>query len=401
MSKIPTSTYRLKNFNMSLNNLKKEFISLYGNVSDAIFFSPGRVNLIGEHTDYNGGYVFPCALSYGTYLLVRKNNDNLIRFASTNFPTRFDVHLSKISVKQAGGAWVNYPLGVIDQFLKLNLSINGMDLLYSGNIPNGAGLSSSASIELVTSVMINSMFEGKLKMMEMVKLSQRAENNFVGVNCGIMDQFAVGMGKANHALALKCDTMEFNEVPLNLKGYKIVISNTNKRRGLADSKYNERRSECEKALELLNTEGKYNTLSDIDFSTFEKIKGRIRSEVLLRRAKHVITENKRVTDALNALNSNDLMFFGKLMNESHRSLKDDYEVTGIELDTLVDEAWQVDGVIGSRMTGAGFGGCTVSIVKSEVVDEFKTAVGEGYNRRTGLTADFYIADIGDGARRIE
>lgn len=386
---------------MNLNELKEKFKSLYGRDNEAIFFSPGRVNLIGEHTDYNGGYVFPCALSYGTYLLVSKNNDNVVRFASTNLSLKTEIAIPEINKKQEGDAWVNYPLGVIEQFARLNININGVDLLYSGNIPNGAGLSSSASIELVTSVMINDLFNGGLAMMEMVKLSQRAENQFVGVNCGIMDQFAVGMGKANHALALKCDTLKFDEVPLRLNGYKIVISNTNKRRGLADSKYNERRSECEKALEILNVEGKYHSLSDIDFDTFMKINNRLTNDVLLRRSKHVITENKRVTDAITALEHDDLKLFGELMNASHRSLRDDYEVTGSELDALVEEAWKVDGVIGSRMTGAGFGGCTVSIVCDKAVDDFIAKVGPAYEKRTGLKPDFYIADIGDGARRLE
>ncbi len=384
-----------------MNELKGKFKLLYGKESEAVLFSPGRVNLIGEHTDYNGGYVFPCALSYGTYLLARPNGENVVRFASTNLVLRAEIPLTELSQKQPEDAWINYPLGVIEQFAKLNIKIKGVDLLYSGNIPNGAGLSSSASIELATSVMINELYAGGLEMMDMVKLSQRAENQFVGVNCGIMDQFAVGMGKANHALALKCDTLKFDEVPLRLDGYKIVISNTNKRRGLSDSKYNERRSECEQALEILNKDGIYNSLSDIDFATFEQIKNRLSSDVLLHRAKHVITENKRVTDAIAALENDDLKLFGELMNASHRSLRDDYEVTGSELDALVEEAWKVNGVVGSRMTGAGFGGCTVSIVLEKVVDDFIAIVGPAYEKRIGLKPDFYIADIGDGARRLE
>jgi galactokinase len=386
---------------MDLKALKQQFSSLYGKESEAIFFSPGRVNLIGEHTDYNGGYVFPCALSYGTYLLVRQNNESVVRFASTNLDLKIGIPLTDLSKKQEGDAWVNYPLGVIEQFSKAGIHISGLDLLYSGNIPNGAGLSSSASIELVTSVMINDLFNGGLEMMEMVKLSQRAENQFVGVNCGIMDQFAVGMGKANHALALKCDTLKFDEVPLSLDGYKIVVSNTNKRRGLADSKYNERRSECEEALAVLNEEKIYQSLSDIDFAKFEQIKNRLVNDILLRRARHVITENQRVVDAIEALSKDDLKLFGELMNASHRSLRDDYEVTGDELDALVEEAWKIEGVLGSRMTGAGFGGCTVSIVDENVVDSFISKVGPAYEKRTGLKPDFYIADVGDGTRRIE
>lgn len=386
---------------MDLIQLKKQFSELYGNNADAVFFSPGRVNLIGEHTDYNGGYVFPCAITFGTYLLARKNNSNQVRFASTNMELKLDIPLDKLSTKQSNDAWVNYPLGVIDQFDQLGISVEGVDLLYSGNIPNGAGLSSSASIELVTSVMVNDFFDAKLEMMEMVKLSQRAENEFVGVNCGIMDQFAVGMGRANHALALKTDTLKYEAVPLKLDGYKIVISNTNKGRRLADSKYNERRSECEKALKEMNVEGKYETLSDIDFNTFNEIHGRLSDDVLLRRARHVITENQRVLDAMDALSKHNLVEFGQLMNASHVSLRDDYEVTGSELDALAEEAWKVEGVIGSRMTGAGFGGCTVSIVKEESVNVFIEQVGPAYKARTGLNAEFYIAEVGDGARRLE
>lgn len=386
---------------MDIKALKAQFSELYGTDAEAVFFSPGRVNLIGEHTDYNGGYVFPCALNYGTYLLVKKNADDVVRFASTNLELAVAIPLSDLSIKQPDGAWVNYPLGVVEQFAKKGITIGGLDLLYSGNIPNGAGLSSSASIELVTSVMINELYEAKLPMMEMVKLSQNAENQFVGVNCGIMDQFAVGMGRANHALALKCDTLKFEEVPLKLDGYKIVIGNTNKRRGLADSKYNERRSECEKALEEMNTEGKFSFLSDIDFEMFNQLYTNLSEEVLLRRARHVITENKRVVDAMSALAKNNLQEFGQLMNASHVSLRDDYEVTGFELDAMVEEAWRVEGVIGSRMTGAGFGGCTVSIVKEAAVDNFISVVGSAYEKRTGLKAEFYVAEVGDGARRLE
>lgn len=386
---------------MSTEALKKSFKDLYQKEAEALFFSPGRVNLIGEHTDYNGGYVFPCALNFGTYLLVRKNNEKVVRFASTNMDLKVDLSLDKLGELQPDGAWVNYPLGVIDQFAKKGTKVEGMDLLYSGNIPNGAGLSSSASIELVTSVLINDLFGGKLAMMDMVKLSQDAENQFVGVNCGIMDQFAVGMGKENHALALKCDTLKWEAVPLKLDGYKIVISNTNKRRGLADSKYNERRSECEQALAEMNTEGGFETLSDISFDRFNDLHSKLSKEVLLRRARHVITENQRVLDAMKALEQNNLAEFGQLMNASHVSLRDDYEVTGAELDALVEEAWRIDGVVGSRMTGAGFGGCTVSIVKEAAVDRFIAEVGPAYEKRTGLKPEFYIADVGDGARRLE
>lgn len=390
------------NKTMDLLALKENYKELYGKEADYLFFSPGRVNLIGEHTDYNGGYVFPCAINYGTYLLAGRNNGCGMRFASMNMELRADITCAALNQKQPGGAWVNYPLGVMHEFAKLGVKVEGLDLLYCGNIPNGAGLSSSASIEMVTSVMINELFnKGALEMMEMVKLSQRAENQFVGVNSGIMDQFAVGMGLTDHALALKCDTLEYQRVPLKLQGCRIVVSNTNKRRGLADSKYNERRAECEKALEEMNSDGSYKFLSDLDLNKFDSLKGKLSSDVLLRRARHVITENQRVLDAMAALENYDLAAFGNLMNASHVSLRDDYEVTGKELDALVEEAWKVEGVFGSRMTGAGFGGCTVSIVKEEAIDRFIEQVGKEYERRTGLKPDFYIAEVGDGARRLE
>jgi galactokinase len=387
---------------MDISALKSIFSEQYGTSEKPvkIYFAPGRVNLIGEHTDYNGGYVFPCALSFGTYLLVRMTDDSNIRFRSTNLNYTASIPVAEISEKK-GTEWVNYPLGVMNQLTAKGIEFQGMELLYSGNIPNGAGLSSSASIEMVTAVAMNDMYGSSLEMMDMVKLSQKAENEFVGVNCGIMDQFASGMGEKDHALALKCDTLEFEAVPIVLEGYKIVIANTNKRRGLADSKYNERRSECDKAVEYISKEKPINLLGDIDLAAFEKLQDAIPDETVKRRARHVVSENQRVIDALEALKTGDLKFFGSLMNASHDSLRDDYEVTGVELDTMVDEARKIDGVIGSRMTGAGFGGCTVNIVREDTIDTFKEQVGKNYKEKTSLQADFYIADIGDGAKRIE
>ncbi len=386
---------------MKLSDLKKEFNRIYGEGEASVFFSPGRVNLIGEHTDYNGGYVFPCALTFGTYLVIRKNNKGVVRFASLNFDFKDEIALDKLETKVADGAWVNYPLGVMQQFSKKGVAFVGMDLMYYGDIPNGAGLSSSASIELATAVAVNDLYACKLDMMEMVKIGQRAENQFVGVNCGIMDQFAVGMGQKNHAMALKCDTLKWTAVPLELGNYKIVIANTNKRRGLADSKYNERRGECEKAVEYLNKKKPIHFLGDINLAEFEDLKSAIPDEVVLRRARHVVSENQRVIDAIPALKAGDLIKFGQLMNASHDSLRDDYEVTGVELDTLVEEARKIKGVIGSRMTGAGFGGCTVSLVDAGSVDTFIKVVGENYKARTGLTPDFYVAEVGDGAGKVD
>jgi galactokinase len=386
---------------MNTEQLKEIFISLYGEDENLplLFFSPGRVNLIGEHTDYNGGYVFPCALSFGTYLVLRKNGKRLVRFATTNFDHRGEVGLDEPFEKE-GNSWINYPVGVLNEFRKAAKEIDGVDLLYSGDIPNAAGLSSSASIEMVTAFAMNEVFGFGLNRMELVKLSQKAENNFVGVNCGIMDQFASGMGAADHALFLNCDTLDYKRVPIKLEGMKIVIANTNKRRGLADSKYNERRSQCESAVEDIRREKKIRHLSDLSLDQFNELSYLISDETVRRRARHVITENHRTLEAIEALNQGDVEAFGRLMNQSHDSLRDDYEVTGKELDTLVEEARKVEGTIGSRMTGAGFGGCTVSIVREESVESFVRDVGKGYQARTGLKADFYVAEIGDGSKQI-
>jgi galactokinase len=386
---------------MNEEQLKDTFTSLYGAGDQDIrlYFSPGRVNLIGEHTDYNGGYVFPCALSFGTYLAVRINNQRLVRFATTNFDHRGEVKLDEPFEKE-GNSWFNYPVGVLNEFRKLAREVEGVDLLYSGDIPNGAGLSSSASIEMVTAYAMNDLFGFGFDRMDLVKLSQRAENQFVGVNCGIMDQFASGMGAEDHALFLNCDTLDYKRVPLKLDGMKIVIANTNKRRGLADSKYNERRAQCEAAVEALRTRKNIRYLSDLDLDEFHALSHLITDETQRRRAHHVISENARTLRAIDALNQGDIATFGTLMNQSHDSLRDDYEVTGTELDTLVEEARKAEGTIGSRMTGAGFGGCTVSIVKEDAVEQFIREVGAAYLERTGLTADFYVAEIGDGSKRI-
>jgi galactokinase len=387
---------------MNTAQLKETFTGLYGTNDNMVtlYFSPGRVNLIGEHTDYNGGYVFPCALSFGTYLAVRKNGLRKVRFATTNFDHRGEVNLDEPFEKE-GKSWINYPVGVLNEFRKKAREIEGVDMLFSGDIPNGAGLSSSASIEMVTAFAMNELFSFGFDRMDLVKLSQNAENQFVGVNCGIMDQFASGMGAADHALFLNCDTLDYERVPLKLKGMKIVIANTNKRRGLADSKYNERRAQCESAVEALQTEKDIRHLSDLNLEEFSALSHLITDETEKKRARHVITENTRTLGAIEALNQDDLLSFGQLMNQSHDSLRDDYEVTGKELDTLVEEARKIEGTIGSRMTGAGFGGCTVSIVKEEQVETFIREVGKGYHERTGLKADFYVAEIGDGSKQID
>ncbi len=385
---------------------KKELLTKFNEVfgyqnseETDIYFSPGRVNLIGEHTDYNGGYVFPCALDFGTYLAVRKNQKDVYRFATTNFDQRGEVIIHQ-EFKKKDNHWYNYPLGVISEFRKLKIDFEGLDFLFSGEIPNGAGLSSSASIETVTAYALDQIFKLKTDKMELVKLCQRAENQFVGVNCGIMDQFAVTMGKEEHALFLNCATLDYELVPIKMEGYSLIISNTNKRRGLADSKYNERRGQCESAVEVLSEYKRIENLSELGFAEFMNRSSMIKDPVIFSRAKHVISENKRVLDAIEALKANDLELFGRLMNESHDSLRDDYEVTGNELDTLVEEARAIEGVLGSRMTGAGFGGCTITLIRDEALEDFKVRVGKNYFDRTGLVADFYTANIGDGVKKI-
>ncbi|MFA8435230.1 MAG: galactokinase [Marinifilaceae bacterium] len=384
---------------MDIENLKQQFTALYGEGECKIYFAPGRVNLIGEHVDYNGGRVFPCALSYGTYLAVRERKDDSIFFASENFEYKIRVTTDKIC--KGNEEWVKYPMGVMEQFQKRGFQLKGMELLLAGDIPNGAGLSSSASVELVTSVALNELTGANLDQVELVKLSQKAENEFVGVNCGIMDQFAVGMGVHNHAIALDCNSLDYDLVPLEMEGYKLVIANTNKRRGLADSKYNERRSECESAVEQIGRKEKIEFLCELTEEQFQKVESLLENGVVHRRAKHVVSENQRVFKAIDALKQGNLEEFGQLMNASHDSLRDDYEVTGIELDTLVEEARKISGVLGSRMTGAGFGGCTVSLVEADAVEDFIDKVGENYQAKTGLKADFYVAEVGDGARRLQ
>ncbi|CAM3786833.1 galactokinase [Mesobacillus zeae] len=368
-----------------------------------VFFAPGRVNLIGEHTDYNGGYVFPAALTFGTWAVAALTNDRKYRFSSANFPSAAACSSAEQITYREEDDWANYPKGVLNELIQREgaSAFTGADVLFYGNIPNGAGLSSSASIELATCLALSKLAGLELPMVELVKIGQLAENRFVGVNCGIMDQFAVGMGKKGHAIVLKCDTLKFEYVPVKIDGYKLVITNTNKRRGLADSKYNERRSECEQGFAILkNHFPEAACLGDISYEQWQFIKGVMDNETIRRRVEHVICEDERVLKAMESLNQNDLAAFGEMMKKSHESLRDLYEVTGVELDTLFEEASKVEGCIGTRMTGAGFGGCNVSLVKEERVETFINEVGQNYERRTGLEPTFYVCEIGDGAKEI-
>ena len=377
----------------------KKFEEVFGNVEGVkVYFAPGRVNLIGEHTDYNAGHVFPCALTIGTYGAARVRTDRKLRFYSMNFGHLGVLEADLDNLKPEKKAdWTNYPKGVMWAFGEKGYQIPfGMDLLLNGNIPNGSGLSSSASVEVLTGYILRDLFGFDVSNQDLALVGQFSENNFNGVNCGIMDQFAIAMGKKDHAIFLDTADLSYTYAPVKLEGAKLVIACSNKKRGLGDSKYNERRSECETALSELQKVMDIKGLGELTEEQFEENKSAIKDPVRVRRAKHAVYENQRTVHAVEALQANDIVKFGQLMNASHVSLRDDYEVTGIELDTMVEEAWKVEGVIGSRMTGAGFGGCTVSLVKDEAIDTFIDQVGKAYLAKIGYAADFYVVEIGDG-----
>lgn len=393
------------NVEMELQSSLKQAMNRFldwsaGRLSDVrVFFAPGRVNLIGEHIDYNGGPVFPAALELGTWAIVRPRQDGEFRFASTSFP--LEVSVSEPVVYAKEDDFANYPKGVIWAMGQEGVHIPGADMLFVGNLPNGAGLSSSASIELVTGVAINAIAGHPLNHIRLAQLGQRAENQFVGVNSGIMDQFASAMGRAHHAILLDCGTLEYRYAPLPDEGVQLVVTNTNKRRGLADSKYNERRAECDEALRQIQQRlPNVSFLAQVTQNLWSELEPFIDGDVVRRRAKHVVTETARVREAVEALELGNLARFGQLLNESHVSLRDDFEVTGVELDALAEAAWDVDGCLGSRMTGAGFGGCTVSLVKDSTVESFKSHVARVYHERTGLAPSFYTSAVGDGAREV-
>lgn len=386
---------------INIEEIKQEFINTTGSSSEEIrvFFAPGRVNLIGEHTDYNDGFVMPFSLKQGTWLLVRQLDEPILKFSSKNFALTAQVCLKK-GLTSVGQSWVNYPLGVINEFQQSGKDIGGMEMLFVGNIPNEAGLSSSASVEMVTAIALNELFDCKIDRMELVKMGQRAENDFVGMNCGIMDQFAVTMGKENHAVYLNCGTLDWELIPFELGDYVVVICNTNKKRGLADSKYNERRAQCEQAVKDLNNELTINSLSDINEEDFKKYGSSIKDPVVYKRARHVVTENSRVLKAGEFLKKGDLISLGQLMSKSHTSLRDDYEVSCRELDLMVELADSFPQVLGSRMTGAGFGGCSISLVPRTSVENFIQLTGKKYESESGLKPDFYIAKPGEGAMEV-
>lgn len=393
---------------MEISEIKQEFLKIYGGSTDGlrVFASPGRVNMIGEHTDYNGGYVFPAALEMGTTIVCRKRNDHILRLRATDLDVTVEADIAHLN-EYKHLEWGNYQLGVADEMQKAGYTICGLDMLYDDTVPHGGGLSSSAAIEVSTALCFATLsneingISAPVDMVEMAKIGQKTENNYVGVNCGIMDQFASAMGKAGHAIFLDCKDLSFDYAPLDLRGKKVVIANTNKKRSLADSKYNERRAECEAGLAMLQKAmPEKSCLGEISRAEFEVHKHLIADATVSKRVEHVICEDDRVLQSVEALKNGDIAKFGALMNASHDSLRDLYEVTGVELDTLVEEARKIDGTVGSRMTGAGFGGCTVSIVEEGAVERFIDQVGKAYQAKTGLTASFYVTAIGDGGREI-
>jgi galactokinase len=387
---------------MNVTTLNKVFLDMFHVLPRQAFFAPGRINLIGEHTDYNGGHVFPCAITYGTYAVARKREDKIIRLYSTNFPEKgiIELDLNELNYEKEH-SWANYPKGMIRYIIEAGYEIpSGFDCVIQGNIPNGAGLSSSASIELLTGVLLNGLFQLEIPRLDLIKLGKKVENEFIGVNSGIMDQFAIGMGMKDAGILLDCQTLKYEYAPIHLEDYKILIMNTNKRRELADSKYNERRGECEEALAQLQQKLLIEALGQLSEAEFDENQYLITNETVRKRAKHAVYENMRTVKALEELKLGNLETFGQLINQSHISLRDDYEVTGVELDSLVEAAWEQPGVLGARMTGAGFGGCAIAIVENNEVDNFIANVGAAYLEKIGYEAEFYVASIGDGAKEI-
>ena len=386
---------------MTIDQLKSAYEAAYQKPATDIFFAPGRVNLIGEHTDYNGGFVFPCALSFGTYILLSKNDEQKINFRSLNMEAVYSLELTQLSEPLPNKAWANYPLGVFAQFIKRGVAITqGYDILFWGNVPAGAGLSSSAAMEVVTAYALNDLLGTNYGLADLAKIGRAAEHEFAGVMCGIMDQFASAHGKVDHAIYLNCDTLEYDLVPVKLDGIKVVVTNTHSPHKLDSGSFNDRVRQCQLAVEQINSVRPIQYLAELSQVDFDQVKDAITDETAHRRARHVVGEVQRTKDAVEALKNGDIVKFGQLMNQSHVSLRDDYEVTGPQLDALAEAAWKIDGVLGSRMTGGGFGGCTVSLVREEAIPAFIEKVGAEYTEKTGLIADFYIAEIGEGAHRV-
>ena len=393
---------------MTTQEMKKAFEEAYGRKAEKIYFAPGRVNLIGEHVDYQGGSVFPCALSFGAWLLIAPNAERVLRFKSLNMPQSYEIPIDAIA-PQPDRAWCNYSLGCMDIIARRHPEAklqNGYDLLYYGNVPAGAGLSSSAAMEVVTARAFTEemgvvIADDKKYRTELALIGQECEHVYAGVMCGIMDQFASAQGKKDHAIYLNCDTLEFEHVPVKLDGIKVVITNTHSPHHLDSGAYNDRVSQCKLAVEQISKVKPIKFLAELTEEDWREVENAITDPIAHKRARHVVGEVARTAAAVEALKRGEIAYFGELMTASHVSLRDDFEVTGPELDALAEAAWQVEGVLGSRMTGGGFGGCTVSLVKDEAIEAFKAFVGAEYEKKTGLKADFYVAEIGDGVMRLE
>ena len=393
---------------MTTQEMKKAFEEAYGRKAEKIYFAPGRVNLIGEHVDYQGGSVFPCALSFGAWLLIAPNAEKVLRFKSLNMPQSYEISIDAIA-PQPDRAWCNYSLGCIDIIARRHPEAKlqrGYDLLYFGNVPAGAGLSSSAAMEVVTARAFTEemgvvIADEKKYRTELALIGQECEHVYAGVMCGIMDQFASAQGKKDHAIYLNCDTLEFEHVPVKLDGIKVVITNTHSPHHLDSGAYNDRVSQCKLAVEQISKVKPIKHLAELTEEDWREVESAITDPIAHKRARHVVGEVARTAAAVEALKKGEIAYFGELMTASHVSLRDDFEVTGPELDALAETAWQVEGVLGSRMTGGGFGGCTVSLVKDEAIEAFKAFVGAEYEKKTGLKADFYVAEIGDGVMRLE
>lgn len=380
-------------------NLPQKFQELFQQPAKRSFFAPGRVNLIGEHIDYNGGLVLPCSITFGTNLLVAENKEGVFRFRSLDFDEKLDIPVQD-QYEKHGKEWFNYPLGVMQQFLLHKKGIKGLDMLFQGNVPIGSGLSSSASIEIATAFAFNETFKSGFTKLELVQLSKHVENDFIGVNSGIMDQFAVAFGEKEKAIELNCDTLDYKIVDCKLQDYVLAIINTKKPRKLAESKYNERVEECQTALKDLNKELKIDYLCDIDTAKFNKYEHLIGNETVKKRARHVIEENDRVKEATHVLADGELHRFGELLYASHTSLKDLYEVTGKELDTIVDFCKTQPTVAGARMTGAGFGGCAIALVKHDAYEGFAKNLISYYTEKIGYQPEVYNSKIGDGVKEV-
>lgn len=383
-----------------LNNtaLQQQFISVFGTPASETFFSPGRINLIGEHIDYNGGYVLPVAISLGITAFVNRRADNIVRIYSQEFKAETLIDLTVISsemIQQGNIQWQHYIIATLLVLKDKNIELRGADILIASDLPLGAGLSSSAAIECLIAYVFNPEYYSKNRT-ELALDAQRAERQYIGVNCGIMDQFAVANGKQNQALLLNCSTLESQLISADFSGYQLIIINSNKARTLADSKYNERREECDTAFALLS---KFDIAADL-CHVHEISLAYLEDDILYQRAKHAVMENKRVLHAVETLKQNNMDVFGQLLTESHISLDKDYEVSCFELNMIVHYATHFDGCIGARMTGAGFGGCCIAMVETDRVQQFIAYIGKKYTEKTNLKADFYLAEITDGVRKI-